>query len=323
MTTAAGEGRAALLAGVGCYTFWGLVPLVFQLMHSLGASPFEIIGHRTFWSVFWAFGLVLAAGQWPQVRRIFTAPKVLAMLALSTVLISTNWGIYVWAVTNGHTLETSLGYYLIPLINMAAGAFMFRERIDRVALVAMGLAVVGVVLQTVAAGRLPLISLALACTFGGYGIVRKQVKADAQSGLFIESLLMTLPGFAFLAWLQAQGQGHFFTSLTAGFWLFLAGPLTVAPLALFAWAARRMPLSSLGFLQFLGPTISFFIGVAEGEEFGWVRALSFGFIWIGAAVFGWGAWRASRKAASVAALRPTPVVETLEPEVQVQAVCAE
>jgi chloramphenicol-sensitive protein RarD len=293
------EARAALLAGVGCYTFWGLIPLVFQLMHSLGATPFEIIGHRTFWSVFWAFGLVVSAGQWPEVRRIFAAPRTLALLLLSTLLISTNWGVYVWSVTNGHALDTSLGYYIIPLINMAAGAFLFREKLDRYALGAIGLAVVGVALQTWAAGRLPLISIVLALTFGGYGVVRKRVRAEAQAGLFIECLFMTLPGAVYLGWLQTSGQGHFLASPWTAIVLFLAGPLTVIPLALFAWAARRMPLSSLGFLQFLGPTLTFVIGVAEGEAFGLARAVSFAFIWGGAAVFGYGAWRASR-----AALKP-------------------
>jgi chloramphenicol-sensitive protein RarD len=292
-----GEGRAALFAGIGCYTFWGLVPLLFQLMKSTGASPVEIVAHRTFWSVFWAAGLVLLAGQAAEVRRVFRSPGVLGLLALSTLLITINWSLYVWAVTTGQALEASLGYYIIPLINMAAGALLFRERLDRFALVAVALAVVGVALQALAVGHLPWVALVLALSFGGYGIVRKRVKAEAQTGLFIECLLMVLPGALCLAWLQAHGQGHFLASPAAAATLFVAGPATVIPLALFAWAARRMPLSSMGFLQFLGPTITFFIGVAEGEPFGWLRAVSFLFIWAGAAVFGWGAWRAGRKAA--------------------------
>jgi chloramphenicol-sensitive protein RarD len=291
-----GEARAALLAGAGCYTFWGLVPLMFQLMHRLGATPFEIIGHRAFWSVFWALGLVLAAGQWPEVRRIFAAPRTVALLFLSAALVSTNWSVYVWSVTNGHALDASLGYYIIPLINMAAGAFLFREKLDRFALGAIGLATVGVGLQTWAAGRLPLIAIVLAITFGGYGVVRKRVRAEAQAGLLIEALFMTLPGAIYLGWLESTGQGHFLASPWSAIVLFLAGPMTVIPLALFAWAARRMPLSSMGFLQFLGPTLTFAIGVSEGEVFGWARALSFAFIWGGAAVYGYGAWRASRTA---------------------------
>jgi chloramphenicol-sensitive protein RarD len=293
----ASQGRAALLAGVGCYTFWGLVPLLFQLMRDLGASPMEIVGHRAFWSVFWAGGLVLAAGQAPQVRTVFRSPGVLAQLLLSTVLITVNWSLYVWSVVNGHTLETSLGYYITPLINMAAGALIFRERLTPIGLAAMALAVVGVALQALAVGHVPWIAIVLALSFGGYGIVRKRVKADAQAGLFVECLLMTLPGLGLLAWLQAHGQGHIFSSPEAAAVLFIAGPATVVPLALFAWAARRMPLSSLGFLQFLGPTITFAIGVKEGEPLDALRAVSFAFIWAGAAVFAYGAWRAGRQAA--------------------------
>jgi chloramphenicol-sensitive protein RarD len=304
-TPAGDQGRAALVAGVLCYTFWGLVPLLFQLMNSTGASPIEIVGHRAFWSVFWAGGLVLLAGQGAQVRQVLRSPGVLAQLALSTVLITINWSLYVWSVINGHTLETSLGYYLIPLINMAAGALIFRERLNRFGLAAMSLAVVGVGLQTIAVGSLPWIAIILALSFGGYGIVRKRVKADAQTGLFVECLFMTLPALGLLAWLQTHGQGHVFKSAPAALALFIAGPATVVPLVLFAWAARRMPLSSLGFLQFLGPTITFVIGVAEGEAFSPLRAVSFVFIWAGAAVFAFGAWRASRKAAAQAPATPT------------------
>lgn len=288
------EARAALFAGLACYTFWGLVPLLFQLISLSGAGPFEIIGHRTFWSVFWAAGLVFLAGQVPEVRRLLASPRTLGLLALSTLLISINWTLYVWAVTHGRTLDTSLGYYMTPLINMAAGAVVFRERIDRFALIAMGLAAAGVALQGIALGHVPWIALVLSFSFGGYGIVRKRVRADAQSGLFIECLFLTVPGGLYLLWLQTHGQGHFFTSAPAAFGLFLAGPATVIPLALFSWAARRMPLSSMAFLQFLGPTIAFVVGVVEGESIGGLRGVSFAVIWAGVAVYAWGAWRATR-----------------------------
>lgn len=297
-----GEGRNALLAGVGCYAYWGVVPLVFQLMNATGASPLEIVAHRMFWSVFSAGVFVLAAGQTPQVRQALASPAVMAQLLLSTVLIVVNWGCYVWAVISGRTLEASLGYYIIPLISMAAGALIFHERLDRFGLTAMGLAAAGVALQGLAVGHFPWISIGLALSFGGYGVVRKHVRAEAQAGLFIEGLLMALPGAAVIAWLQAKGQGHFLVSPAATLVLFLAGPATVVPLVLFNWAARRLRLSTLGFLQFLGPTIAFVIGVSEGEPFGWMRAASFVFIWSGAAVFAFGAWRASRAALVPAAV---------------------
>ncbi|MBX7248570.1 MAG: EamA family transporter RarD [Caulobacteraceae bacterium] len=293
------QARAALVSGVACYAIWGLAPLVFQQMGHAGADAWEIMGHRAVWSVLWAGVLVLLARQGRQVFEVFRQPRTLGLLALSTALIAANWTLFVWSVNNGRTLETSLGYYLNPLINMAAGALLFRERIDRFGQVAIGLAAVGVGVQAWALGHAPLISLTLAFSFGAYGIIRKSVKADAQTGLFIECLFLTLPGVAYLWFLAASGQGHFLDSPATAFWLLLAGPFTVGPLMLFSWAARRMPLSTMGFLQFLAPTLSFCIGVSQGEPFGVLRAVSFGFIWAGAAVFALGAFRRLRAARAV------------------------
>jgi chloramphenicol-sensitive protein RarD len=181
-----------------------------------------------------------------------------------------------------------------PLVNMASGWLIFRERIERVGWIAIGLASVGVVFQGLALGHLPLISLALALSFGGYGIVRKQVQADAQTGLFIECLMLIVPATAFIVWLESHGAGHFTSSPAATAWLIAAGPITALPLALFSWCARRLPLSTMAFLQFIGPTIGFGIGVSQGEPFTSLHATSFGFIWAGAVVFLFGAWRRTR-----------------------------
>lgn len=294
--TPGGEPRLALGAGVLCYLIWGFVPLVFQAIGRLGVAPWEILAHRALWGVPTALALVLIARQGQQVLRVLTDLRLMAWLALSAGLIGVNWAIYVAAMISGHVLEGTFGYYIIPLINMASGALFFRERLDRIGLLAMGLAGIGVVFQGVALGHLPLVSLALALSFGGYGIVRKQVAVDAQAGLFIECLLLFLPGAAYLVWLGAQG--HFLTSAPTTLWLIAVGPITVAPLALFAWAARRLPLATLGFLQFLGPTIGFGIGIAEHERFTSLHAISFAFIWIGASVFVWGVWRRSRQMAA-------------------------
>ncbi|MGZ8363579.1 MAG: EamA family transporter RarD [Caulobacteraceae bacterium] len=289
------EGRTALIAGVFCYLIWGFVPLAFQAVGATGASAWEIMGHRIVWGLAAAAAFVAFAGQGRQVMRVLRTPKTMGWLALSAVLIAANWTLFVWAVNNGRTLETSLGYYITPLINMAAGALLFREKIGRIGQIAIGLAAAGVVIQALALGHPPYVSLALALSFGGYGIVRKRVAADAQTGLFIECLILLVPAAGYLFWLESQGQGHFLASPAATAWLVASGPITAAPLALFAWAARRIPLSTMGFLQFLAPTISFMIGVAQGEEFTAVRAVSFAFIWLGAAVFLWGAWKKSRE----------------------------
>jgi chloramphenicol-sensitive protein RarD len=178
---------------------------------------------------------------------------------------------------------------------MAAGALLFRERIDKAGAIAMALAAIGVVIQTAALGHLPIVALVLALSFGGYGIVRKHVSAEAQTGLFVECAVLAVPGLAYVAFLQSSGGGHLTASPASAFWLVACGPITALPLMLFAWAVRRAPLSAMGFLQFISPTMTFFLGIAQGEAFTPARAVSFAFIWGGAAVFAAGAWRRSRR----------------------------
>ena len=302
--TASTPTRAAFLSAVGCYVMWGFMPLLFMGQAAIGFSAPEILSHRALWSVLFAGGLVLLAGQSQQVRAALSQPRTVAWLALATVLIAVNWGLYVWATTQHHTLEASLGYYINPLLNMVVGLWLFRERIDRWGWVAIGLAAVGVVFQALALGRPPWISIALALSFGAYGVIKKRVPVDAQAGLFIECLLLLPFGLMFVVWLQTQGLGHAFTSPEGFGWALLNGPATVLPLAMFAFAARRMPLSTMGFIQFLAPTLQFCVGVATGEPFTPLRAVSFAFIWLGAGVFAAAALfraRAARRAMAEAA----------------------
>jgi chloramphenicol-sensitive protein RarD len=309
MPDANAQARTGVIAGALCYVIWGLVPLAFQAIGRAGPGSWEIVTHRVVWGTLTAILLVALARQGPQVMRILRDGRTLGLLCLSAALIAANWLLFIWAVNSGRLLETSLGYYITPLINMAAGAALFRERLDRIGMAAIAVAAVGVAVQTAALGHLPWVSLALALSFGGYGIVRKHVNADAQSGLLIECLLLLVPSAAYIVWLEAAGQGHFGATPAATLWLIAAGPITIAPLALFAWAARRIPLSTMGFLQFLAPTISFVIGVAEGEPFTPLRAASFVFIWGGAAIYAWGAWRKARglRAAVAAPAAEEPV----------------
>jgi chloramphenicol-sensitive protein RarD len=293
LTASQGSGRA-LTAGLSCYLIWGFVPLVFQTIGARGVGPWEILAHRIVWSVPTALLFVWLAKQGPQALTVMRQPRTLAWLLLSSLLIACNWVVFIWAVTSGRLLETSLGYYINPLVSMAAGALIFRERIDRIGMAAIGLALVGVAIQAVALGHLPWVSLVLAFSFGGYGVVRKQVAADAQTGFLVETLLVGVAAVAYIAWLVGQpGASHFSDPVTIA-WLVACGPITAVPLVLFSWAARRVPLSVMGFMQFLAPTISFAIGLAQGEAFTPLRALSFAFIWGGAAVFLYGAWRRSR-----------------------------
>jgi chloramphenicol-sensitive protein RarD len=292
-SSAPGEPRLALTAGIACYLIWGFVPLVFQAVNRLGVGPWEILAHRIVWSIPTALLFVLLAKQGRQVMAVLKTPRTLAWLFLSSLLIAINWVVFIWAVTSNRMLESSLGYYINPLVSMAAGALIFRERIDRVGQVAIGLALIGVVVQAVALGHLPWVSLVLAFSFGGYGVVRKQVAADAQTGFLVETLLVGGAAAGYLLWVTGQGGSHFADPVTAA-WLIACGPITAIPLVLFSWAARRVPLSLMGFLQFIAPTISFVIGLIQGEAFTPLRALSFAFIWGGAVVFLYGAWRRSR-----------------------------
>jgi len=292
------EARTAVIAAVGCYMLWGFLPLYFHLLAKLGVGSWEMIAHRTLWAAPWAFLAVLLAKQAGQVAAVLRQPRTLLILACSTAAIFINWSIYVFAVNAGQVIEASLGYYINPLMNMAAGAVLFRERISREGAIAIGLAVVGVAIQTAALGHLPVISLGLALSFCAYAILRKQVKADAQTGLFIECAYLAVPGLFYVLHLQSTGAGHFGSGAGVTTLLLLAGPATVVPLALFAWSARRMPLSAMGFLQFLAPTLQFGVGIALGEAVTPMRALSFGFIWAGVAVFAYGAWKRTRVVAA-------------------------
>jgi chloramphenicol-sensitive protein RarD len=298
--SAPGESRLALTAGLGCYLIWGAMPLIFQTLTRQGAGALEVLAHRTVWALPLAAVFVLAARQSRQAARVLRTPRTLAWLALSSTLIAVNWGVFIWAATDGRVLETSLGYYINPLVSMAAGAVIFRERIDRLGQAAIGLAAVGVTLQALALGHLPLVPMVLAFSFAGYAVVRKRVAAEAQTGLFVECLILGAPALAYVLWLEHAGLGHFRANPAVAAWLVVAGVVTATPLMLFAWATRRMSLQAMGFLQFLTPTITFFLGVAQGEPFTPLRAASFVFIWGGAALFVWGAWRRARRVASYA-----------------------
>jgi chloramphenicol-sensitive protein RarD len=306
MTTVTGSApsRAALLSAFGCYTLWGVMPLLFMGQAAVGFDAFEILAHRALWAVAVAGLLVWLAKQGDQVRAVLTSPKTLAWLAFSTVLIAVNWGVYVWATTHGATLEASLGYYINPLLNMVVGLWLFREKIDRWGWVAIGLAAVGVLFQALALGRPPWISIILALSFATYGVIRKRVPIDAQAGLLVECLLLLPFGLAWVLWLQHTGAGVAFDSPANTLWALANGPATVLPLALFAWSARRLPLSTIGFIQFLAPTLQFAVGVWAGEALTPLRVLSFVFIWGGAAVFATAAFlrvRAARQALKNAA----------------------
>lgn len=290
-----------LWLAVLCYVVWGFVPLAYLPLQAAGAGPLEIMAHRSVWAVVFALILVIALKQGPELISVLGAGKMRWVLLCTALLVGINWGLFIWTVENHALLESSLGYYINPLINMAAGAWLFQERLDRWGQAAIGLAVIGVGVQTVALGHLPLMSLAIAISFASYGIIRKQLNISALSGLLIECLYLSVPSLAFILWGETHHQGHFMAAPATVLWFILTGPITVAPLALFAYVARRLSLSTMGFVQFLSPSIAFCIGLFEGETFSPLRAGSFALIWLGALVFAVGAWRRVRRLQSAMA----------------------
>ena len=280
-----GLDRTGLIAALICYVIWGTFPLLFHQMGVRGASAWEIVGWRTVFAVPVSLALVLLTRGTGHVAAVLAQPRQLALLALSATLIATNWTVYVWAVGAGQTLAASLGYYINPLVNAAVGALFFREKINRWGVVALTLATIGVLAQAVALGAPPWVALVLAGSFAGYGAVRKQAQADAQGGLLIECLILSPFAVGLLVWLAQHGSLKFGQGIDITLLLLTCGPVTVAPLALFAFAARRLPFNVVGFIQFITPTLQFACGLWQGERLTWQSLVAFAFIWAGALVF--------------------------------------
>lgn len=304
------QGGDAVLAGVACYLIWGILPLFFQGVSTSGASSGEIVAHRAAWTIACASLVVWSCKGWPEVKAALRNKRIVAWLALGACLMAINMAVYVLAVDSGRTLEASFAYYLSPLFNVVVGAALFGERQSRLAKAAVGLALCGVLLQAVAIGQVPWMSLIMAVSFCGYGAVRKYVEVSVPTGLFVEATLLGVLGIPAVVWLQSTGQGHLFVSASACVWLLTVAPVTLAPTLMFVWAARRLAYSTLGFLQFIAPTLVFAVGVLQGEHFTWLRGVSFGLIWLGALIFGINAVRGGGSAA----VRYMDVARTREAE---------
>jgi chloramphenicol-sensitive protein RarD len=289
--------RSALIAGAGCYILWSGLSLLFMALARRGVGSWEILAQRCLWALPWAAWLVWLARSWEEVWAALAQPRLLLWLACSALLISVNWTLFIVAATTGHKLDASLAYYLNPLLNMAAGAVLFRERFTRVGAVAVGLACGGVLLQGVAMGHPPWLALGMAACFWAYGVIRKRAPVGAYAGLFIECLMLAPLGLVYILWLGAHGVGHMGRQWDTSLLVLSTGPATAIPLALFAYAARKLPLSAMGFLQFITPTAIFGIAMATGEPLTPLGALSFVFIWSGVAVFAVASLTTARKAA--------------------------
>lgn len=296
--------RGGLIAALTAYVLWGFLPVYF---HFLGLTdPFVILSHRIVWSVPTVLVLLAFAGRLGDLGVIIRQPRALFALLGSALLIAINWSTYIWAVTHHRVLDASLGYFINPLVSFLIAALVFGERFRPLQIAGFALAAVGVINQAVVVGEMPWIALALAVSFAVYGAIRKQVAVDARTGFAVEAIWLLPAAGIFLA-LQpvsvalAGGEPGMLALLA------LAGPLTAAPLILFAHGARRLRLSTVAILQYLAPTIQFGIGLMMGEAFTLAHAITFGLIWGGVALFTLSAWRTERRA-SLAAATPAAAI---------------
>lgn len=267
------------------YVIWGLFPLYFR---ELAAVPaLEVIAHRTVWSLVFVLGLLAWRGDWGWLRGLRAQPRVLAAFALSALLLSSNWLLYVWSVLNAQVVEASLGYFILPLVNVAMGTLVLRERPRPVQWLAVAIATVGVLWMAVWSGQPPWIGLSLAATFGIYGLIRKTAVLGALEGLALETLWLAPLALLALAWWAWHGQGAVATANAPLWgWLVLAGPITAIPLLLFTAGARRLPLATLGLLQYIAPSLLLALGVwLFGEPLAPARLVGFGFIWAALLVY--------------------------------------
>ncbi|MBK6349773.1 MAG: EamA family transporter RarD [Steroidobacteraceae bacterium] len=285
-----------LAAAIAAFTIWGVLPLYMKPLHELPAL--EIMAHRIVWSCLLVFGWLAWRGEIGAVRTALANPGTRYRLMVTAVLISINWLLYVWSIAHGHVIDASLGYFINPLLNVVLGVLVLGERLNLAQKLAVGLAAVGVLYLAVIAGRPPWIALALAASFGGYGLIRKVVKVEAVPGLATETLLLAPFAAGFLLWMESQGTGALGHSAPHVNALLLgSGLVTALPLALFAYGARLIPLSTVGLVQYIGPTLQFLTGVwIFHEAFTVQRGVGFVFIWTALAVYvGDGLWRSRRQ----------------------------
>ncbi len=269
-----------LSAGITAFLIWGLAPLYFRLLGDI--APLEILAHRSIWSLLLALLVLAVIGKLADFRATLRDPRRMATLALSTLLIAANWLMFIWAVTNARVLEASLGYYINPLLNVVLGVMFLGERLRPLQWIAVALAATGIAHELWQFGRLPLVALGLALSFGLYGLVRKRAPVESLTGLAVETLYLFPPAVFYLLWSDSPTSDLGANSAGLNALLLLAGPITLIPLLLFTMAARRLNLSTVGFLQYLGPTLMLALATLLFDEpFSREKLLTFALVWSG------------------------------------------
>ena len=294
---------SGILYGLSAYVLWGMFPLFFKQLQA--ASAIEVVLHRMVWSLVFVLIVLAVLRRWNWLGDVRRSPALVGKFAVSALLLAGNWLSYVWAVNNGHVLDASLGYFILPLINVALGFIFLHERPRKAQWVAFALAATGVLWMAVQSGHVPWLALLIAMTFGFYGLMRKTATLGALEGMSLETMLLAPLAVVALLWAGPSGPGSQWPAHDAHTWLFflLSGPVTAIPLLLFAAGARRVPLSTMGFLQYITPSILALMGVfLYGETFAGPRAVGFVFIWVALALYtAEGLWAGLRAAAARAA----------------------
>ena len=285
--------KLGLVFGVSAYGLWGLFPLYWPLLEP--SNPFEIVSHRAVWTLVFCLVILTLTKALKATLVTLKRPKVALKLFASSFLISINWLVYIWATNNGHVVEASLGYYINPLIIIAFGVLLLKEKMRTLQWVAVGIASVGVLILTIDYGRLPWIALALAISWGSYGLIKKQLGLGALEGLAIETGISFIPYAGYLIYLGNQGTGQFGHHVGLTILLISAGAITAIPLLLFNGSTTRLPLSTIGLLQYITPTLQFSIGVwVRHEAMPAARWIGFLTIWIALITLGTDLVRSSR-----------------------------
>jgi len=289
------ESRLGVIYGLAAFSLWAIGPLFFKMLSHV--NPFEVITHRVIWSVLFGVAIVLITSRTNDIVRVLKTPEIMLKLMLTGLIISGNWALFVWAVAVGLTLEASLGYFINPLFNVVIGFVLLGERLTRPQTIAVLLAGVGVVVQTIGAGVFPWVAIILAVLFAIYGYYRKTINVGPVQGFVIETSMLLPFGIAYAVWLAVQGTAHFAITTSDTLLLVICGPITAIPLMLFASGAKRLRYSTIGILQYVAPTGMFLIAVfVFNEPVGFWKLVSFGIIWVALAIYSIDAIRQDRKA---------------------------
>ena len=289
------EQRKGVILACMAFFMWGLAPIYFKLLQHI--SAFEILMHRVVWSVLFIVIIVAVMKQWHKVQHVLKHPKLIAMLVITATLLGFNWGLFIWAVNNDHMLDASLGYYINPLLNVLLGMLFLSEKLRKWQALAVALALCGVVIQVISFGSFPVVALSLAGSFAVYGLLRKKLPIESLPGLLLEALIL-LPVALVYWWLMAPSNSSDFV---ANDWhtnvlLISAGVITTLPLLCFTGAAKRLQYTTLGFFQYIGPSLMFVLAVVfYGEVFSAERIVTFACIWSALAIFSYDSYRQAQK----------------------------